>query len=48
MNPIGIDAPMLTAFFMMWLIIISGLVYLLYDRVKTLEETIRKKKRPPH
>ena len=44
MNPIGIDAPMLAAFLVMWLVIIRGFVYLLYDRVKELEKRRHKKR----
>lgn len=42
MNTIGIDLPMLAAGFITWLIILSGFTYLLYDRVKQLEEQRQK------
>lgn len=45
MNEIGIDEPMLAAFLVTWLIILSGLMYLLYDKVKALEKNVRNKKR---
>lgn len=44
----SIDTTMIAAGLVTWLIVLSGLMYLLYDRVKKIEETIRKKKRPPH